>query len=164
MAGRKRVTGKGLIQNWDEADAALRRLAEIERQRQGKENAMNGWINEVKEKYQQEVSPLLEETKQLEGELRRFCEERRADFEGAQSLKLHFGTVSFRRGRGITLHNTESTLAAIRKLYGPKATQFIRVKEELNREALEGMTDEELQTVGCSRKTKETFGYEIDWE
>ncbi|MCC6546194.1 host-nuclease inhibitor Gam family protein [Candidatus Sumerlaeota bacterium] len=162
---RKKVTPRASsIKSWDEADASMKRIAEIERAIHGKESSMNAKMDAMKQGYADEVKPLQEEKESKEKDLEAFCREHRSEFGNARSKQLIFGKLSFRDSVSLTIHNAGNPVAAIKKMLGEKASMYLTTKESPNKEALERLPDTELAPLGCKRSRKETFGYEINWE
>jgi phage host-nuclease inhibitor protein Gam len=88
----------------------------------------------------------------------------RDGFNGARSRALNFGVVRFRLVTRLVIHSAANTLAALKALLGKSAERYIRVKSELDKEALETMPADTLSQVGVTRKTDEKFSYSLDEE
>lgn len=154
-----------VLQSWDEADGALFAIGKIDREIAREENVLNGQISRLKEESKARVAPLAAEKKAKEKDLEAFCKARRADLAGRQSRRLTFGTVSFRRSSKLVVHSVSNTIAAIRRVFGlEEGGRYLVVKESLNKEALERLSEKDLSAIGVTPKETESFGYEIDWQ
>lgn len=164
MARTKVPPRECAIASWDEADAALKRIGEIEREVQRKESSMNAKMDAMKQGYADDVKEVLTEKENCERDLEEFARSRRVEFSDSKTKKLNFGKLSFRESEGITIHNAANTAAAIEKIMGDKASNYLHIKKTPNKEALEKLSADELAPLGCRKKSKETFSYEIAWE
>lgn len=152
------------LKSWDDANEAVRRLAEIERLEAKSSAVMNQEIDKVKLHYETEMKPLSDERKQIEKDLAVFAKANRIDFQGKQSKVLAFGVLMFRKSKAMTIHSVVNTVAALERIYGADANEYLKVTKKVEKDALEKLNDEELAQIGCSRKEKETFAYEIKWD
>lgn len=161
---RTKVAAVSGLKDWNEVDAALRRLGQIRREVATEEGKLNKRVENLRAEYSEKVKPLGEEAKRLEKDIKMFCESRPEDFQSARSKVLTFGTVGFRLVRKIVVHNTANTIAAIRRLFPSKEEVFLNTKTTLDKEALEDLEDSELATIGCTRKESDSFSYEVKEE
>lgn len=126
-----------------------------------------------------ELQPSRDEIKALELGLADYAERTRATWP-TKSLKLVHGVLSFRLGTPKVDKDRKFTLEGVVDLckrYGGKLAQFVRTKEELDKEAVlrasavyddnpeseAGISAEELATVGLKVVQEETFGYEVHY-
>lgn len=77
-------------------------------------------------------------------------------FEQKKTLTTPYGEVKSRKSTTLEVPNEEVTIVLLEQL-GPEAAAFIRTKKELNLEALEQLSDEELKRIRITRVVKETI-------
>jgi phage host-nuclease inhibitor protein Gam len=147
--------------SWEDVDSNLREICEIERELQLQEAALNEGVDRLKEEAKVKSAPHRDRKKALELAVKEFCEANRAEFAKSKSRRLTFGTVGFRLSTKIMIRRMAETLQALKDL---KLNQCIRIKEEVDKEAMKALTDETLAEVGAARKTENAFGYELDME
>lgn len=160
MAKKKELA----IKDWNELDNSLRRLCEIERDVTKQESRLNQAVEKLKDKHKQEAAPLIAERKQIERDIERFCEERKAEIGPAKSRKLTFGTVAFRQVTKLLIHAADATIAAIKQILPEREDELISVTEAPNKPALADLDDGTLLALGCRRKTEDAFRIELDQE
>lgn len=76
-------------------------------------------------------------------------------FAKQRSVKTPYGTVSFRRTTKLVIKNEEATIILIEQLPEEEQAKFLRVKKELNLEALEDLDDVELKKLRITRDTSD---------
>jgi len=74
-------------------------------------------------------------------------------FEKKKTLTTPYGSVKLTESSSIEVKNESATIALIKHL--GVAEDFLRTTEELNKEALEALSDEELALYGLARKRGE---------
>ena len=121
----------------------------------------NGQIDQAKADAKKAAAPLLDKKTGLELAVKEFCEANRAEFAKVKTRELTFGSVGFRLSTKIIVKRMADTLQALKDL-GLKAC--IRIKEELDKEAMKNLSTETLAQVGAGLKTENAFGYEINQE
>ncbi len=154
---RKRIEG-GQLQTWDDVDQALKQIKEIDRDLAGIEAAQNEAIDRCKAEAKQQAAPLMTRKAGLELAIKDYAEANRADFGDTKSKELTFGVLSFRKSTSLVVKKVGDTLQALKSLglHG-----CIRVKEELDKDALRNLSEETLINVGAGLKVQNTFGYEL---
>jgi len=157
---RKRLEGTKL-NSWDEVDATLREIGEVGRDIGLLESAQNEEIDRVKKETKEAAAPLMDRKSALELSLKEFCEANRGEFAKAKTRVLTFGSVGFRLSTKVMIKRVADTLQALKDL---NLRSCIRIKEELDKEAMKNLSTETLAEVGASLKTENAFGYEIDLE
>lgn len=153
------MTVRSTLKTWLDADDALRELGEQEARKERIEQHKDSLINEAKEDARRKIQPVDEQCSRLRRELELFCVERRDDFAGAQSRKLTFGTVTFKRTASIEVADEDATIEAL-KARG--MTGCLRVKESVDKNALRDQPDAVLEDVGATRVEGETFTAKAD--
>jgi len=164
MATKKRLKNDTVlfmpIANWAEADEIVRQIGDLQLQITNLEQAAKEDLDSIKAKLAEAVKPLQEKIKLHTRSLEAFAANNRKDFGRAQSRKLNFGMLGWRKSASISIKKT--TLELIRKVFGKRYAEYVHVKESVNREALRRLTDEQLASVGARRKIKEAFFVEPD--
>ena len=125
-------------QSREEASSHLRRIGELNRDLARREADMNDALARIKEKVEAAADPLREESKALTEGLKTWCEANRAELTGGHKVKfalLGTGQVSWRlRPAKVSVpKDQESFIALLRRL---GLGRFVRVKEEVNRDAM----------------------------
>lgn len=75
-------------------------------------------------------------------------------FADKKSVTTPYGAVKFKASSEIVVPNEEASIVLVRKA---KRSELLRVTIELNREAMQDMSDEELAKFGIVRKAKENL-------
>ena len=143
------------IADWQVADEFIKQIGELQLKIKQLETSANNKINYAKSELLAKSEPLLKEITVLTDSLEAFAANRPDDFGKAQSRKLNFGLLGWRKSTSISIKQT--TLELIKKVFGKKADQYIRTKEEVDKDALSGLTDQQLVSVDARRKPKEVF-------
>lgn len=159
VAKKKEATAE--LKDWSEVDETLKRMGEIDIEREKIDGRMTLKINEIKQDYAEQDKPLVLERDRLENSISAFVEARKAEFVKVRSKVLNFGTVGFRVTRKITFRNKESVVAALK---AAGLLQFVRTVEEPNKEAMEGLDDLTLTKLGANRKVEDKLTVEPNIE
>jgi len=109
------------------------------------------------------AKPLLKRLDAHEKEMERWAKNEGAEhFEhGSRSLALTFGRLYFHLSPP-AIRLIRSVEYVLERLRARKmSATCIRVKEEVNKEALEAYEDEVLKEVGCKRVQKDEFRYDV---
>lgn len=155
---RKRIEGTA-FQTWADVDQALRQIGEIERDLFLIEGDTNESIDRLKETAKAQAKPYLDRKTALELAMKEFCETHRAEFAKIKTKQLVFGSVGFRLSTRVLIKRVADTLQALKDL---GLMHCIRLKEEIDKEAMKQLPAETLAEVGAGLKTENAFGYEID--
>ncbi|MGE4552908.1 MAG: host-nuclease inhibitor Gam family protein [Desulfovibrionaceae bacterium] len=154
-----------IIGDLTQADGALAELAAFDRELSAIDQAMNQAIDAAKAEAKAKAEPLLARCKVLEAALATFGNLNKAElFGGARrSQELTFGVIGFRRstrlkpkGRGAW----KVILERIKEL----GLSAVRIKEEVDKDALAGWPDERLEAVGVVREQADEFYVELKRE
>lgn len=157
---RKRIEGTAL-QTWEDVDACLREIGQVDRELALLEAAQNEEIDAIKGRTKTTAQPLQDKKAGLELAVKEFCEANRGEFAKVKTKTLTFGSVGFRLTTRIMIKRVAETLQALKDL---SLQHCIRTKEEPDKEAMKALPDETLAEVGAARKTDNVFGYEINQE
>lgn len=129
-----------------------------------REAELNKKVIDLQARYDEETREAREIIMAHEKDIELFCNERRDEFIDSKTITLNFGIVSWRLSvpklsclRGFTM---ETSLAILKKL---KLTRFIRLKEEIDKDALKSeFTDsKDLAKFGLQLTQSEQFYYEV---
>lgn len=129
-----------------------------------REAELNKRVLEIQNKYEEETREARERVMALEKDIELFCSEHRDEFVESKTIQLNFGLVSFRlttpKLQPLRGNTWEVVLTIIKKL---KLTRFIRVKEELDKDAIKAeFTDSrDLAKFGLQLTQSEQFYYEV---
>lgn len=156
------------VNNWEEADKALKDIAVIDQTITKEEAHYNKDEQERRAKITAKHFPLRTEIQEIELGLEAFTVSHRSELGDKKSKTLKHGEVNFRvhppsvtKSRGVTWAAVLDLVKASRKW----AKKFIRTKEEVNKDAViaahnnSEIKDKELAAMGMAVEQKETFGY-----
>jgi len=149
------------IKNWDQVDAALRRMGELDIAVEKIQGDMTLRINEIKAEAETKAEGLKKERKNLEDAITDFCEAHKEEFTKQRNKELTFGLVAYRIVTKIVIKSKEACLAAMHAL---KLNSYIRVIEEPDKLAMEGLDDAVLAKIGAKRKTEDRLRIEPNLE
>lgn len=160
---RKRVIEPPSIKSWEDANEALRQIAEATIALADIEGEMNKQILGAKKAAEEQSKPFKDRVAKLERELKDFVTENRSDMGKAKSKALTFGEVSFRLSTAISLPRAKEKLEEIvRKLKARQMMDCIVVKEEVSKDALKKYGEDVVTAVGATWKQSDVFGYELN--
>ncbi|MCQ5026811.1 host-nuclease inhibitor Gam family protein [Oscillibacter valericigenes] len=160
---RKRVIEPPSIKSWEDANEALRQIAEATIALADIEGEMNKQILGAKKAAEEQSKPFKDRVAKLERELKDFVTENRSDMGKAKSKTLTFGEVSFRLSTAISLPRAKEKLEEIvRKLKARQMMDCIVVKEEVSKDALKKYGEDVVAAVGATWKQSDVFGYELN--
>lgn len=158
MAWKKKDT---VYQSWEEVDAALKEVCEIELEITNKEVEMNSRINQLKDEVQGTIFRLRERKKELETNVEEFTNARIEEFKTSKTKFLTFGEVGFRKATGIITRNVKAIIEALKR---HRMNDCIIVKETIDKTELAKYDDEALARVGAKRKKGDEFYYKLSLE
>ncbi len=156
MAKRK----ESAFNSWEEVDENFKRLAELQVTKQKIEGEQTIAINEIKAKYSKLAGDVGEEIKEVEKNIALFAEAHRDEFAKKRSKKLTFGTIAFRMTTRVVCGAVESAIKSLKAL---NLDAYIRVKEELDKDALLELEPGLLSKAGISIKREDKITIEPDY-
>lgn len=160
---RKRVVEPSGVKTWEDANDALRQIAEAQLALADIEGEMNKQILGAKKAAEEQSKPYKDRVANLERELKEFVTENRGDMGKAKSKTLTFGEVSFRLSTAISLPRAKDKIEEIvRRLKARTMMDCIIVKEEVSKEALKKYGEDVVTAVGATWKQSDVFGYELN--
>lgn len=150
-----------VIGSWEDVNLWLKRLGELQIQTDELEGRMTLEINAIKDAYAPLYAGIAEEKKVIETAIAGFVEQNKQDFLKVRTKTFDFGVVAMRVTRKIVIRNVKAVIAAIKAL---GLTQYLRVKEEPDKEALDGLSDQELAKIGVKRVVEDKLRIEPNIE
>jgi phage host-nuclease inhibitor protein Gam len=155
-----------IIADLPAADEALRQLGEINREQERIENGMNDQIDQLKAAAKAQLAPLAASRKRLEDALAVFGTQRKAELfpDRKRSQELTFGVIGFRKATSLRLLAKHTWAMVLQRLQDLGFHDAIRIKPEVDKDALRGWTDGKLEDVGVKRETVDEFFVELKAE
>ena len=158
MARLKPNTKK--IESLEGANLTLKEIGLLERNLESIDGDARKQIAEIKTAAVKAGEPIRKRIADLSALPGAYAEYNRAElFKDKKTVQVSFGIFGFRKSTSISVKKT--TLELLKKL---GKTAFIRIKEEVDKEAMAAMTDEELAQADAVRKVKDDFFCEADKE
>jgi phage host-nuclease inhibitor protein Gam len=143
----------GKINNHNEADEVLMQIGSLTLDLEAIDAEADTQITRIKDKAATDGKSIRQKIDELSQMLGAFSEYNKADlFRDRKSVDLTFGVFGYRKSTSI--HVKKSTLEILKE---KGMTEYIRVKEEPNKEAMAAMSDESLATVDAKRIEKDDF-------
>lgn len=159
---RKHIIEAPAIKSWEEADAALREIAEKQIALQDIESEMQRQIIGAKKIAEQDSKPHVDRIAKLERDLKDFVEDHRDELGKAKTKALNFGEVGYRLSTSISIPKAKEKIEdIIRKLKARGMSDCIIVKEEISKENLKKYGEDTVNAVGATWKQKDAFGYDV---
>lgn len=151
------------IAGWTKADKVVNFIAEHQLEINKAQQKLQTQINKAKTEFAESVKKHQEKIKYFITSLEAFAISHKKDFKDQRSRKLNFGIIGWRFGTSIKVKKIKTTLELIKKQFSAAtAANFIRTKEEVDKEALAKLSDKELAKIGVTREKKDQFYVEPD--
>jgi phage host-nuclease inhibitor protein Gam len=158
MARLKPQVGK--INTLDEANLVLKEIGLLEKELEGIDAGAHKAIAEIKAEAVRKGEGLRKQIADDSALLGAYAEYNRADlFKDRKSVQLSFGSFGYRKSTSISVKKT--TLELLKKL---KLDKYIRLREEVDKDAMAELDQETLTQVDAVRKVKDDFFCEADKE
>lgn len=152
MARYKPTTGE--LQNLADVDKALKELCALEAEIERIDAEGEKLIAAIKAKTAETGKPLRERVKEVSATIKAFCDYHKNEyFKDKKSLDLSFGTIGYRLTPP-SISISKQTLALMKQL---GLVGYIRVKEEVDKEALLALDDDTLAQIEAVKKQKNEF-------
>lgn len=150
------------VNSLEDVDAALAKIAALKRQIDLINLSAAEEVDAVKARAAAESEPLRQRIVDMELAVGRFAEGKKEElFSKKKSLQLTFGIIGFRASSKLKPKSKWTFERVLSALKERGMTDFIRVKEEVDKEKLKGLAPETLSEVGCTVKTEDAFYYEL---
>jgi phage host-nuclease inhibitor protein Gam len=150
------------LTSWDTLDAALARLGTLERRKVKAKHGADGRMATIKERLKAVLKPLDRDFKRLVGQLERWTFGHPDDLQERTRRSEHGAVRLYKTPPAIVSDLSDEELIALMKRTG--YVGHIRTKEEVNRETLKILTDEELAVIQCRRETHDEFQWQLAGE
>lgn len=151
------------IRSIEEANDALREIGELKRIQKDIELRMNDDIAKIKAGAEQDAASYKSRCSALENGLIAFADTNKHElFKDRRSLDLNYGTIGYRKSTELATLRGCTWKTVLGKLKELAFKEAIRTKEEPDREIMSQWPDERLELVGCQRREKDTFWFEVD--
>lgn len=162
MARTRRIKTEAAMhpvpQTRDQVVEAIAKIGRRQRERDRIQAAMNDDLAEVRRRYEEEAKPHADVIQQLSDGVHLWCEANREELTRGGKTKtanLASGEIKWRmRPPKVSLRGMENILAACKKL---GLSRFLRVKEEVNKDAMLAEPDLAKSITGVSISQKEDF-------
>ncbi len=149
------------INSLEEADSALAQIAELRRHLGLIQNALNEDIDRLKLQAEGQAEPIRQDLVLLEQGLAAFALDNKEDlFKQRKSINLSFGTVGFRQTSKIKPLPKFTFGRILEALQEHNLKQYIRIKQDVDREALKNAAPETIMEVGAYIEISDDFFYE----
>jgi len=139
------------ICSWKDADRALGRIARLQGRLWRMRTRANGRISKIEERLGEESVGFLSEVEDLRQELEGFFRE---NSDGLRSRTLPGGRIGLRVITRLEIARPKTTL---HRLAQRGLGDCIRIRQEIDRQALRRLDSDALRSVGVKRVTRETF-------
>ncbi|MCF8719247.1 host-nuclease inhibitor Gam family protein [Nitrospina gracilis] len=165
MARKKVKVDMIPIYSIEEANEALRLIAESQRFIAEKTGDMNERIDAIKKETAEVIESRSQEITRRELGLQAFAETRKETmFDKARSKTLTFGVIGFRKSTQLKTLSKVTWKKVLEALKRRKDKAGIRIKEEVDKDELHKWSEPQLEKVGVYKKSEDVFYYEIDEE
>lgn len=149
----------------DQADRHLAEIAEHQRIIDRQTVQLNEQIDRLKAEYAEALQPSRDYIARLEAGLNAWAETNKdALFGKARSLELDYGRLGYRKSTTLKTLPKVTWKAVLEALKRRKDKDGLRVKEEVDKEALREWEDGRLAKLGVERVTEDHFFYEVKEE
>jgi phage host-nuclease inhibitor protein Gam len=150
----------------NQADEALRQLAEIAREQAEIECGLNARIDQLKTEAKLRMEPLATARGRLEEALCVFGIQQKGEVfsERKRSVELPFGLIGFRKATSLRLLAKHTWAMVLKRLQDLNLQDGVRTKAEVDKDSLRGWPDERLATIGVRRETTDEFFIELKQE
>ena len=166
MAKRKKVSDGTILQSWEAVDQNLKKIANLDFELEKIEQEQKKLILKAKERATEQSKKFLIEKVKLEKEVEDFAAFYKNEFDKTRSKELNFATIGFRKSSKLDTFPKWTWAKVLAKLKEMKYKKFIKIKENIDKDAIKasGLDDEQLAVFGCYLKEEDTFWYEIKQE
>ena len=151
------------IESWIDVDKALGELGRCDLEIAMLQGEIGVKIHELIEQYRERLQVLKAKREAIRATIESFCLERKEEFLKKRSRQFTFGKVAWRLSEEIEIPKglEKAVLATVKKL---GLHECVRVKEELDKNALKKLPDKELVRIGVQKHKKDNFRIEPNLE
>lgn len=163
MTKKKTRIKSQAVEHWvpssrDDVNQAIYEIGTCQRERNRIMADMNDEIARVKARYEEDAKPFKERIEQLSKGVQLWCETHRGELTKDGKVKTHRFAAGLVRWRidppSVAVRGVEVVLEKLRAL---GLTQFIRTKDEVNKEAILADPEKAAHITGISIRQKEKF-------
>ena len=148
------------VESLEDANLTLKEIGLLERELETIDGDAHKQIAEIKTAAVKAGEPIRKRIADLSALLGAYAEYNRDDlFKDRKTVQVSFGVFGYRKSTKISIKKT--TLELLKKL---DLKKYIRVKEEVNKDAMSALDDETLAQVDAVRKVKNDFFCEANKE
>lgn len=145
-------------QSRDETVECIAAIGRLQRERSRIEAAMNDELAAIRQQFEERAKPLADDIRALSEGVHTWCEANRADLTGGGKVKfarLASGEVKWRmRPPKVSLRGIDNIIEACKRL---GLSRFVRVKEEINKDAMLAEPEVAQSLTGVSISQGEDF-------
>lgn len=142
------------LKTLEDADRVLKELCELETRIERVDADGDARIAKIKEEMAKNGKPLRERVKELTASLKAFSDYHKGEiFKDRKSLDRAFGVIGYRKSPP-SISTSKNTVELLKKL---GFHEYVRVREEADKEAMLAMDDDQLSQVEAVRKSREEF-------
>ncbi len=153
------------ITSIEDADKALQELCELSREIDLINLDGQDRIDAIKADMQAKALPVTQRKEILEASLTAFSLGNKKElFTKEKSKILNFGTIGFRSSTKLKTASKIKWEQVLEKLKEKSLVDYIRTKDEVDKEKLKKADSNLLTEVGCQIITEDVFFYELDKE
>ena len=154
-----------IVGDMKQVEGALAEMAALDRKLGAIEGSLNETIDAAKQRAGTESAPLLARRKELADAVGTYATMNKAErFKERKSLELAFGVIGFRQSTQIVQLHKVTKEMTLEKLQEYNFNDGIRVKMEVNKEAMLSWPEERLCLVGLKRRQNDVFFIEVKAE
>jgi phage host-nuclease inhibitor protein Gam len=148
------------IESLEDANLTLKEIGLLEREMETIDGDAHKQIAEIKTAAVKSGEPIRKRIADLSALLGAYAEYNRAElFKDKKTVQVSFGIFGYRKSTSISIKKT--TLDLLKKI---GLTEYIRIKEEADKEAMAALDDDALNQVDAVRKVKDDFFCQADKE
>lgn len=141
------------LENLEDVDSTLREIGLLERELESIDAEAQKQIGDIKAKAAEDGEPHRKRIAELSAKIGAYAEYNKGDlFKDRKSIDLPFGVFGFRKTTSIGIKKT--TVELLRRV---GLIDYIRIKEEADKERLSELDDETLASVDAVRKVNDAF-------
>ncbi|EIJ33343.1 host-nuclease inhibitor Gam family protein [Thiothrix nivea] len=153
----------------EEAEKKIQRLGEVQREISRLEHDMNDELNPIKEKYENQAKPFKDELNALQTAIQMWAETNKPDLLTGKAKTVKCATGDFGWRTSTPSVRITGVAVVLERLKQLALLQFIRTKEEINKEAILANPKEIEHVKGITIAQSESFwikpfGSEIEVE
>jgi phage host-nuclease inhibitor protein Gam len=150
------------LTSWDTVDAALARLATLERRKVKAKFAGERRMARIKDRLKAIFKPLDRDFKRLLAQIEKWTFGHSDELQERTRRSAHGAVRLYKTPAAIVSDLTDEEL--IRQFRELGREDLIRTKREVDREALSRLTDQQLGMLCCRRESRDEFQWQLSGE